>query len=298
MRYTRDEVIEWFQRTFGIDRIVGNEIQTKCPVCDYTQFYFHVGKQVGLCHKAKCNFRPTIHTLISRAGFGPTNSGILFGQEPQPTPDLQPCVLPGTQIAYAIGSDFYTDYQEAYDYLIERGIGVKEIIRWGLHCDGIRIYIPIRDKSGTLVNYNSRVIGNPEGDIRKYLYAKGRKTSEYIFGWAESRNWPRVALVENTFVSIANRSLHCTTVFGSNLSNKQAEMIANSKIESVAFLWDEGAYKKCFEGIKKLKLAGVRAACYHPMKGQPDDYPTEVIVQMIDGVHNAALKGELTWSLT
>jgi hypothetical protein len=123
------------------------------------------------------------------------------------------------------------------------------------------------------------------------LYKKGAKTGLYILGWEECELWERLSLIENTFVSLAFRQdLASTTVFGSNLSDTQADMIAKSKVKEVAILWDEGAEKKAEKAVKKLHSRGVKAA-YWIILRQPDDYPRELLAGWTDGTFDAAREG-------
>src|SRR3990172_6895016 len=165
------------------------------------------------------------------------------------------------------------------------------ISNWRLTCDGQRIYVPIYG-DGVLVNYNSRVLPGVDDRGRKYLYAEGRYTGKYILGWEECRDWTSLSLVENTFVSLSLRNdLHCSTTFGSNVSNVQASLIGRSRIRAVAVLWDSGAELKAEKAIKKLHNQSVKAA-YWKINGQPDDYPREQIMEWAAKVYDAADKGQ------
>ena len=162
-------------------------------------------------------------------------------------------------------------------------------LNWGITCDGQRIYVPIFSVDGVLVNYNSRVLPGYPGT--KYLYYPGAKTSHFILGWQECRDWEDLALVENTFVSLAYRNrLHCSTTFGSNISDVQADAIAGTGIRRVALLWDENAEAGADRAITKLGDRGVRAA-YWMILGQPDDYPIEWVEEKCNLVKTAADEG-------
>ncbi|MCI0561391.1 MAG: hypothetical protein MN733_23135, partial [Nitrososphaera sp.] len=128
-----------------------------------------------------------------------------------------------------------------------------------------------RDTEGKLVNFNSRVLPSCEDSaFKKYLYFPGAKTSHYILGWAECRNWDTLTLVENTFVSLVFRNLlNCSTTFGSSISDIQLDMIATSKVKTVCLLWDEGANAQKY--VKRLGKRGINAACWKIL-GQPDNY--------------------------
>ena len=238
MTYSKKATIEWFHRTLGVDnQPQPDEIQTACPECSGEKLFFNVRKQVGICHRASCGYTPSIHDLIALVGFGPSQEGEWErDEEEKPTVEVE---LPGYPVLTMMVNQLMTTNETALDYLRSRGIDDQVILNWGLTSDGERVYVPIYD-CGRLVNYNSRVLPGYLG--RKYLYCAGVKTSHYILGWEECYDWDTLTLVENTFVSLAYRNqLHCSTTFGSNVSDVQADLIADSSIKSVALLWDENA---------------------------------------------------------
>lgn len=285
--YSRTSIINWFHRTLGIDnRPNKDEIQTKCPECSSDKFYFNIRKQVGVCHKASCGFTPKIDDLIAIVGFAPDQEG--YYERPEEAEKILDLKLPGYTILERQNGEMMMRYPVALDYLRSRGLTDDTILNWGLTCNGERIFLPIVS-DGTLVNYNSRVLPGIPGP--KYLYAPGAKTSHYILGWTEARNWRRLALVENSFVSLWLRShLQCSTTFGSSLSDVQADLIGRSGIKTVALLWDKGAEKKAESAVKKLNARGLSAA-YWRINGQPDDFALFDVVQWGTAVFEAANTG-------
>jgi hypothetical protein len=280
---------EWFHRTLGVNNTPSkDEIQTYCPECGSDVFYFNVKKQVGICHKASCDYRPTLAVLVELIGFGPDEAGYFDQAEEAKHVTV---TLPGWPIAQFHISQLLTSNQDALDYLRGRQIPDWVTVNWGLTSDGERIYVPIYDDQGLLVNYNSRLIPGFAGP--KYLYCRGAKTSKYILGWSESKLWDRLALVENTFVSLRYRGkLNCSTTFGSNISDVQADLIAKSNIRRVAILWDEGAERKAHTGVLKLRARGVKAS-YWMIKGQPDDHPDAFVEQAAEAVFNQCGENQL-----
>jgi hypothetical protein len=285
--YSPKAVVAWFHKTLGVDRLAGNEIQTACPECNSDKFYFNAKKQVGVCHKASCAFTPNLEDLIEIIGFPPGADGV-YDKEEEQKKELGPLELPGWPILQMVNGQLMTTNTTALAYLRGRGLTDKIITNWRLTCDGQRIYIPVYS-NGLLVNYNSRLL--PGLDGRKYLYAKGRSTGSYILGWEECRDWTRLALVENSFVSLWLRGdLHCSSVFGSSISNVQAGLIGRSRIRRVAILWDAGAERKADLAIRKLHDVGVKAA-YWRIKEQPDDYPKDQVIAWAERVFEAADQG-------
>ncbi len=290
-QYSRQALIDYFHRTSGVDGQPNpNEVKTTCPLCGKSKLYFNVVRGVGICHSAGCDWHEKVllTDLIEIFGFSPDQHG---SWEDAPEYIRKEVNLPGNPVLLRGADRELMTYSEpALTYLRGRGIDDLVTLNWGLTCDGERIYVPIYDIDGSLVNYNSRLL--PGCDGRKYLYCVGAKTSHYILGWQECRDWDDLALVENTFVSLAYRSrMHCTTTFGSNVSELQADSIAESGIKRVALLWDEGAEEGADRALKKFAERGVRAA-YWKIEGQPDDHAIEWVEEKCTEVKQAADSGK------
>ena len=273
--YTQKAVRDWCHRTMGIDAYnkSSGEVRAECPRCGGTSFYFNVKKLLGFCHSASCQWSVNLDGLIKHFGFGPNQGGAVETTTEAP---VGPVGIPGVPVLFYENGGLMASYEEAYYYLVGRGLSDQTILNWGITCDGRRVYVPIRDGEGKLVNFNSRVLPSFEdAAFKKYLYFPGAKTSHYILGWAECRMWNTLSLVENTFVSLAYRNIfNCSTTFGSSISDIQIEMIKNSKIKTVCLLWDEGA--NAHKYVKRLGAAGVNASCWRILK-QPDHYPLSTV---------------------
>ncbi len=293
-QYSRQALIDWFHRTSGVNgQPTPDEVNTTCPLCGSDKLYFNVRKQVGVCHSASCQWHTKVflNELIEVFGFSPSQYG---EWEDAPEHVQKEVVLPGYPVLFR-GSDreLMSYSAEALEYLRGRGIDDEVTLNWGLTCDGERIYVPILDSDGALRNFNSRLL--PGYDGKKYLYCVGAKTSHYILGWGECRDWEDLALVENTFVSLAYRGrMHCSTTFGSNVSDVQADFIAESGIRRVAILWDENAEAGADRALKKFDERGVRAA-YWKIRGQPDDYPIDWVAEKCAEIKQAADSGKKKW---
>ena len=93
-------------------------------------------------------------------------------------------------------------------------------------------------------------------------------------------------LVENTFVSMWLRDLHCTTNFGSFLSDTHVDKIVHSNVKHVTFLWDgpdvngKGAADPQ-KAQRKLKKVGVPSNIIY-IEGQPDDYNKTKIEELLN----------------
>lgn len=268
-------VANWFNKAFGVKRRRGDELNTFCPQCGHKDFHFNIKSLVGFCHRAHCHWSPTIEELIDLAGYGPDEIAYM-PDRPEEKRDVV-VTLPGHKLCFYSMGQLMTNSQEALDYLLKRGMTIEDIIRWNITFDGIRVYVPVM-KEGILYNYVGRdITGTQE---RKYLYCAGVKTSHWIFGWDECKNWDHITLVENTFNSIVYRNeINCTTNFGSYLSDIQISLIKSSKIKTVCLMWDEGTHKNAEKMVKRLRYNGI-SSCYCWMPGQPDDHPKEQIIQI------------------
>ncbi len=289
-QYSRQSLIDWFHRTSGVEGQPNpNEVRTTCPSCGKSKLYFNVVREVGICHSAGCEYHDKVFLddLIEIFGFGPDQFG---NWEDAPEHIQKEVVLPGYPVLCRGTDRELTTYSTpALEYLRGRGIDDQVILNWRLTCDGERIFVPIFDDTGVLRNYNSRLLPGFSG--RKYLYCIGAKTSHYILGWQECRDWNDLALVENTFVSLAYRSrMHCSTTFGSNVSDMQADLCAESGLRRIAILWDENAEAGSDRALKKFDERGIRAA-YWKILGQPDDYPIDWVEEKCKQVKQAADEG-------
>jgi hypothetical protein len=289
--YNKRAIREWFGRAFGIEAETNDELKTFCPYCRHPNFYFNIKKQIGWCHRASCHNKPSLDDLIFKAGYSPDEFGGFFNKLIEEEKKISSTIeLPGTKVLFYEEGTLMTSWPETVNYLIRRGLDEYDILRFGLTCDGRRVYVPVY-RGDTLENYVSRdLTGFSE---RKYLYAPGRKTTKWLFGWDEAIGWPTLTLVENTFVSIWLRDkLHCSTNFGSYLSEEQAKLIQASKVNNVVILWDEGAHVKALRAVKLLRKHGINAAFAY-MKGQPDDHPFDLIYEITENTCRAAMKNEM-----
>lgn len=268
-------LIGWYNKAFGVKKRRGKELNSDCPQCGHKDFHFNIESLVGFCHRANCHWSPTLEDLIDLAGYGPDEIAIM---PDRPEEQKQVVVkLPGQKLCFYSMGQLMTHSQEALDYLLKRGISVNDVIRWNITFDGIRVYVPIM-REGSLYNYIGRDITGTEE--RKYLYCTGVKTSHWMFGWDECKEWDHITLVENTFNSIAYRNeVNCTTNFGSYLSDVQLDLIRKSKVQTVGIMWDENTHKNAEKIVKRLRYNGIHAA-YCWMPGQPDDHPKDEIVKI------------------
>jgi hypothetical protein len=255
-------------------------------------FYFNVKKQVGYCHHDKCHWKPTLKDLVDRVGHGPDDT--LGAQLPEPEPEPVEITLPegAKRLIVRRDGNLWTDFPAAVGHIeFDRRITVEDQFRFALHVGNQRVYVPVYDDT-KLVNYVGRAMWwLPYKPFLRYEYAKGVKTSNYLFNWSSAKTWNNLTLVENTFNAIAYKKECVTTNFGSHLSDKQINMITHGRARSVLLLWDEGADASAFKAAKKLRAAGVKAD-YAKINGQPDDHGLDYIHRVIAECHAAIAEGK------
>lgn len=280
----RNGLASFINKAFGVKKIRGVELNFNCPKCGHDDFHFSTAKLIGHCFRGSCHYSPTLEDLIDLAGYTPDELFLMPDRLEEPKLEVK-VELPGTKLCFYSLGTLMTHSQEAMNYLLNRGLTVDDIIRWGITFDGVRVYVPVM-KEGVLHNYVGRDITGTEE--RKYLYGHGVKTSHWLFGWDECKEWGWISLVENTFNSILYRNdINCTTNFGSYLSETQLDLIKKSKIKTVVLLWDESTHQNAEKEIKRLRQNGL-FACYCWMKGQPDDWKKEQIIEIAKHMKNLA----------
>lgn len=278
------DILEWFNKAFGVKKKRGLELNTNCPKCGHKDFHFNIKNRVGFCHSAKCHWSPNFEELCELAGYTPDELFLMPDRKEEEVPDVR-VELPGVKLCFYSLGTLMTQSQEALNYLMNRGLSVNDIIRWGITFDGIRVYVPIM-KEGVLYNYIGRDITGTE-DL-KYKYCKGVKTSHWMFGWDEAKEWDHITLVENTFNSIMYRNeINCVTNFGSYLSDVQQSLITKSKVKTVTIMWDENTHRNAEKIVRRLRYNGIHAA-YCWMKGQPDDHPKDEIIRIAKELRSLA----------
>lgn len=286
-------VLQWININFKVLNRTGSEVQFPCPKCKHESFYFNVGKRVGFCHRAKCGWKPTLQVLLEYVGSARQYLSEMTSEEMDTAGPVADVTLPegAQQIVYYEDGELMTKLPTAFKALKSRGISPEDQARFLLRFDGQRVYIPVY-RGGELVNYVGRAAWWFENTLKRYKYPYGHSIVQHLFNWEECKLWDRLTLVENTFNAMWLReALNCSTNFGSYLSKDQAQLICNSKIESVALLWDEGADKRAEKAVDRLATEFGIPAAYCKLSGQPDDHTLDFLIEAADLTHEAAKIG-------
>jgi len=284
------DIQSWLARYFRAS-FNKHEAQFPCPKCSHISFYFNYKtKLIGYCHRASCHYSPTLQDLIELVGHGPND----FFSERTPTKVIpsepQEISFPegARKLVELVDGKFHSDYEIAIQNIYStRFIPIELQYSFNLHIGNNKVYIPVY-LNGKMINYVGRAIWwlgyNP---VQRYEYAKGIKTTDFIFNWDNAKTWPNITLVENTFNAIWLHRENVTSNFGSHLSDKQINLLTQSKAGgkgSITLLWDEGAEVNAEKAVKKLRMRGLDAA-YIKIKGQPDDHSKEELISLINKSH-------------
>jgi hypothetical protein len=270
----------WIAKNFEVSSVQGQELQFPCPKCGFEKFYFNTSKKVGYCHRVSCHYKPGLKELSKKARTKWNGLGDAQIEAPKAKKAV---ILPAEArpLVDRLDGELVTEFHDVVDYVAGRGVSPAKQFQFKLHWDGTYVYIPVYFE-GKLVNYVGRVAWWVDTGLKRYAYATGASTRDYLFNWDTAKLWSNLVLVENTFNGIW-LSEHCyaTTNFGSDLSLTQVELIAKSKVKKVVLLWDEGAEWSAGRARGRLIEAGVSATILK-IKGQPDDHAIGDLMPWID----------------
>lgn len=287
----------WLNKNFGVVGKSGDEVQFPCPKCSHSSFFFNLKKQIGFCHRARCNYKPNMKDLNkhTRIQFGDASYKAV-NDNPHNVPRATEIVLPEADLLVTKeDGKLVTKYGNAVLEVNSRGVSPEMQFRFKLAFNGVRVYVPVYYQ-GKLVNYVGRRAWWKDAELEaagvpKYEYCTGAKTSDFLFNWDEMKLRPELTLVENTFNGIwLMNKCNGTSNFGSNLSLVQVELIRLSKVKSVVFLWDEGAEARAAKSCTKLQKLGIPASFLRITK-QPDNHPIESLVGWVQNAHVKARLG-------
>lgn len=282
---SKADIVNWLKLNFLVQSVNKNEVNFPCPKCQHSSHYFNISKKVGFCHRASCHFKYNLDFLEGMTGSSPSAAGYVPSVHNEETKQPCPVTLP---------DDCFYPPPVVVDYLCKKR-RIPEIEAKSMYSNDNYIFVPVLYE-GHMVQYVARAIDldKPDdlfnvGTRQRYRYAKGAPITNYLY-----RLYPEnhMVLVENTFnalwldsilghIRMPNATeISVTTNFGSYLSNAQIDIIKNSNIRYISFLWDEGAEQKAWEARNKLLRIGIRAGIIQ-IPGQPDDHSNEYILEKI-----------------
>lgn len=150
---------------------------------------------------------------------------------------------------------------EAYKYLISRGLNEEDIKKWSLGYNGQRIVFPLFNRQKNILGFSNRVIGSADRETAKY---KNSRTSEifekkkYLYGIHNidpSLKFVYVAEGQMDVIMADKYGLkNVVASLGTAFTEEQAEILKdNFNIENIIFVFDgDDAGKKALARAAKI----------------------------------------------
>lgn len=287
-------LIDTLYKYFHVIQVKKGEALLRCPKCGKDKLYFSTKKRIGFCHYAKCSFhkRVKLENLFENKNL--TNLDLQVDPETSKKEKIK-ITLPSDAVPLLSRNltPHCTRCDVASTHLeVDRKIPKQKQFQYNIHETENRIYVPIYFNND-LVNYVGRekwwyLVQSGQ----RYKYAPSAPTSDFIFNWDQIKFIKQLTLVENTFNAIWLHELGVSTNFGSQLSEKQIDLIANSGVKTVVLLWDQGADISAEKSVLRLKNLGVKAIFIKICK-QPDDHTEDCIKNIVRLGHQEAERGKL-----
>ena len=150
---------------------------------------------------------------------------------------------------------------EAYKYLISRGLNEEDMKKWSLGYNGQRIVFPLFNRQKNILGFSNRVIGSADGETAKY---KNSRTSEifekkkYLYGIHNidpSLRFVYVAEGQMDVIMADKYDLkNVVASLGTAFTEEQAELLKdNYNIENIIFIFDgDDAGRKALARAAKI----------------------------------------------
>ena len=150
---------------------------------------------------------------------------------------------------------------EAYKYLVSRGLDEEDMNKWSLGYNGQRIVFPLFNRQKNILGFSNRVVGNADGETAKY---KNSRTSEifekkkYLYGIHNidpSLKFVYVAEGQMDVIMADKYGLkNVVASLGTAFTEEQAEILKdNFNIENIIFVFDgDDAGKKALARATKI----------------------------------------------
>ena len=232
---------EFVERHLKVCGKTGDEWQCLCPYHDDTHPSFSVNVESGVFICFACGVKGTMNDLAVHLGVAGAEPSTPEGEEERlgrlqtALKGLRDDVAPSSpwDTQHPVRPESYlTRFNHAHDYWNQRGFSLEIQTMFGLGYDPIRNHgiIPLRSYDGYLVGIIRRQL---EKDARpRYLYPRGFKISQHLFGAHMARNYPaeptdRLAIVEGSLDCIAcwDAGIPAVALLGSRLSVVQSQLL-------------------------------------------------------------------------
>ena len=159
---------------------------------------------------------------------------------------------------------------EAYKYLIDRGLNEEDMAKWALGFNGQRIVFPLFNRQKNILGFSNRVIGNAYGETAKY---KNSRTSEifekkkYLYGIHNidpSLKYVYVAEGQMDVIMADKYGLkNVVASLGTAFTEDHASILKNDyDIDNVIFIFDsdDAGRKALCRAVKIVREYGIGAS--------------------------------------
>lgn len=232
----------------------GVEAYAICPFHKDTSpsFAFNTANGLWLCHA--CGVKGNADQLAEQLGTSVSASVESLKAKLQALDELTEQV----EEIKVYPEAWLAQFNRHHDYWEERGIGKQTREAFGLGFDPFTnaVTIPLRDASGALLGVVRRRLdkGGP-----KYLYPRGFKAANNLFGSWMINEESKIAIVEGPIDALAcwDSGVPAVALYGSRISKEQVRLIADLQISTIVIMTDnDAAGQKAAEDIV-ANLSGV-----------------------------------------
>jgi len=188
--------------------------------------------------------------------------------------------LPNEFISLAF-KRFSPEYNNAFSYLIKRGVTYNDIITYNIgYCEsgiyGKRIIVPSYDENGLLNYFISR--SYYKNAYRKYKNPIVDKNSIIFFESHINYNFP-LLLVEGVFDAIAAKR-NAIPLIGKTIGTELRKKIITNKIKTIYLSLDSDAIKTSIKYINEFMSNGIEVKLVKLNKNDPSDVGYKNFIQL------------------
>lgn len=296
---------KFLEKHAEIQTKLGDEWIVRCD-CDRSKgskhwhLWVNLRKQMGICYRCGLKLHDVISVvaailhcaksaaqgIVAEGETGATKlADILDNLDPQAYQDAQETPI---KIVLPREMKRVTHTSKVPKYATSRGltraICLRHNIGW---CDSgyykNRLIVPIYDLKGSLVSFVARWMGKPSDDIKKVLYPKGSKTSQYLFNHKIAATKKTIVITEGVFDAIAVGSC-AVALFGKHASKTQLGLLAElGQTRKLVVMLDTDAQNEARDLAEDLTVVSrdVRLARLASGIKDPGDAPRREICRSI-----------------
>ncbi len=205
----------------------GDEWQCLCPFHGDTNPSFSVNVRLGVYICFACGAKGTMSDLAQHIGMDAPDRVNDEGSEIARLRALAEKCRAAPDTERILPSNYLDRFRHEHLYWEERGFSPEIQERFELGYDPIRDHgvIPIRNYAGKLIGVIRRQLARDA--YPRYLYPRGFKISQYLFGAHLARAHDRLAIVEGSLDCVAcwDAGIPAVALLGSRLSNRQHNLL-------------------------------------------------------------------------